>query len=121
MRQTSTSITSLSPNEVAALLKSDSIFLVDVREPNEFARERIVGAFLFPLSSFNPHAIPDDEVHDVVFCCGSGKRSLDAARRWLDSGRPAAGNLEGGLEAWKRAELPTSATPRQAERHGSAR
>ena len=97
------------PQDVRVLLKSDSIFLVDVREPAEFAGERIGGAFLFPLSTFNAHAIPDDELHEVVFCCGSGKRSLEAAQRWLASGRSSVGNLDGGLAAWKRANLPTIA------------
>jgi rhodanese-related sulfurtransferase len=100
---------------VTALLKSNSIFLVDVREPNEFGRERIAGAFLFPLSSFNVHAIPDDKVHEVVFCCGSGKRSLDAAQRWLSAGRSAGGNLDGGLAAWKLAELPVTSASVQRE------
>lgn len=48
------------PEQVLADLKAGNILLVDVREPAEFANERIHGALLHPLSTFEPKALPTD-------------------------------------------------------------
>ena len=50
-------IKNLDADDVARLLKEDAIVLIDVREPAEYAAERIHGALLFPLSTFDPHAL----------------------------------------------------------------
>ena len=47
----------LTPEEVARGLEDGQIILVDVREPNETALERIPGAVLVPLSSFDMEEI----------------------------------------------------------------
>ena len=70
----------LSPATVCEGLKANEIMLVDVREPNEFAFERIHGALLHPLSTFEPKAIPTAPGRKIVFQCGSGKRSRAALR-----------------------------------------
>ena len=41
-----------SPEQVDAALKAGEIILVDVREPGEYENERIPGALLLPLSTF---------------------------------------------------------------------
>lgn len=97
----------LSPAEVAAKLGSHSIVLVDVREPQEYAAERIHGALLFPLSTFDPAALPLPHGRDIVFQCGSGKRSATAIQLCQASGYPHAMHLKGGLQSWKAAGLPT--------------
>ena len=58
------------------------------REPEEYAAERISGALLYPLSTFDAATLPDDGPRRVVFHCGSGKRSLAAAERRLAAGQP---------------------------------
>ena len=85
--------------EVATLLRAGKLLLIDVREPAEFQAERIAGALLYPLSTFDAAALPEDGVRKVVFHCGSGKRSLTAAelvslrgsdtpRTWVAEWRP---------------------------------
>jgi len=81
--------------------------LIDVREPVEFDVERIPGALLFPLSSFDPPALPTDGSRRVAFHCGSGKRSLAAAEAWRDAGHADAAHMGGGITAWISAGLPT--------------
>ncbi|HWY94858.1 MAG TPA: rhodanese-like domain-containing protein [Steroidobacteraceae bacterium] len=102
----STPIETLSAADVARLLHAHKILLVDVREPLEYASERIQGALLFPLSTFDAAALPDDESRRIVFHCGTGKRSLAAAERRLASGHVNAAHLGGGLAAWKASGLP---------------
>jgi rhodanese-related sulfurtransferase len=97
-------IEDLSPDEVAARVKAGAV-LVDVREPAEFAAERIEGAQLFPLSSFDPMALPKDA--DVIFQCGTGKRSAMALMRAQQAGLRHTAHLAGGIQAWRAAGLPT--------------
>jgi rhodanese-related sulfurtransferase len=101
-----TPIETLNAADVARLLHAHKLLLVDVREPAEYASERIPGALLFPLSTFDAAALPDDESRRVVFHCGSGKRSLAAAERRLAAGQLNAAHMGGGLAAWKAAGLP---------------
>ena len=87
-------------------LSKGEILLVDVREPSEYAAERIPGAMLFPLSTFNPEMLPQEEARPVVLHCGSGKRSADALNRCRVAGVVIAGHVEGGIAAWKAAGGP---------------
>jgi rhodanese-related sulfurtransferase len=102
-------IQALDPKDVSRLLQAREILLVDVREPSEFAAERIAGALLYPLSTFDASQLPPDGPRRVVFHCGSGKRSLTAAERRLAAGAREAAHLGGGLLVWKAAGLPVIA------------
>ena len=97
----------LTAEEVAEGLKGGEIVLVDVREPNETAIERIPGAMLVPLSTFDPDDLPDPAGRTVVFTCASGIRSIKAAEIAQAAGRPFNAHLAGGIKAWKAAGLPT--------------
>ncbi len=96
----------LSPADVFARLKTNEIILIDVREPAEFANERIHGALLHPLSTFEPKAIPDGGTRRVVFQCGSGKRSRTALDALMTATGAEASHMAGGIGAWKAAGLP---------------
>jgi|SRR5690348_14175865 rhodanese-related sulfurtransferase len=100
------SLEELSPRQVAELLNGHEILLVDVREPDEYAAQRIAGALLFPLSTLDALALPPDGPRRVVFQCGSGKRSALAAQARFAAGAPRAAHLTGGIGAWKAAGLP---------------
>jgi len=88
------------------------VILVDVREPGEYAGERIFGAKLVPLSRFNPEEIRllEEKQSDkqVVLYCQSGNRSGKAARQLLDAGFTSATHLQGGILAWKQVGYPTA-------------
>ena len=96
----------LTPQEVAAGLAAGRILLIDVREHNETAMERIAGSVLQPLSRFAPDDIPDPQGRAVVFTCAVGIRSLRAAEAALAAGYPYAAHMAGGLKAWKVAGFP---------------
>lgn len=96
----------LAPQDVFESLKSEEIVLIDVREPAEFAFERIHGALLHPLSTFEPKAIPTDGTRKIVFQCGSGKRSRMALDRFMAETGADAAHLAGGIGAWKANGLP---------------
>ena len=106
MTKTHSPIETLEASEVSQLLQAGKILLIDVREPSEYASERIAGALLYPLSTFDASMLPDDGPRRVVFHCGSGKRSLTAAERRLGAGQTLVAHMGGGIAAWKAAGLP---------------
>lgn len=105
------------------LAKGDAAVL-DVREADEHARERLAEATLTPLSQFDPIAVhgqlkerlksltPAGAPARLVLLCRSGRRATEAAARLASSG-PFGGVqlcvLRGGLEGWKSAGLPVIA------------
>lgn len=97
--------------EVRAWVERGEAVIVDVREPDEHARERIPGARLVPLSRFDAAeaAAGARPGQRVVMQCRSGRRSLEAAQRaaGLSSRGLEVVSLAGGIEAWKKAGLPT--------------
>lgn len=94
------------PEQVLAELRAGDILLVDVREPAEFANERIHGALLHPLSTFEPKALPTDGRRRVIFQCGSGKRSRQALNAFMHETGVEAAHMAGGIAAWKTAGQP---------------
>jgi len=100
------SVRDLTVEEVARDLAAGTIVLVDVREPNETALERIPGSVLVPLSSFEPDEIPNPNGLPVVFSCRSGNRSVKASQIAQAAGLPYDAHLAGGILAWKAAGFP---------------
>ncbi len=96
----------MTPSAVHDALRRQEIVLIDVREPQEYITERIHGALLFPLTTFDARALPADG-RKVVLQCGSGKRSAAAVAKCIAAGVPVTTHLKGGILAWKHARLPT--------------
>jgi len=101
-------LTPLSPRDVAARLQSGRAVLVDIREPDEFAREHLPGAVSAPLSAFEQAHLDIGPGRDVVFMCRSGARTGAHCDRLAARIDGAAYVLEGGLNGWKAAELPVA-------------
>jgi rhodanese-related sulfurtransferase len=117
-------IPSISPREAAAATATTTAaaaddpanrpLIVDVREPNEFADERIEGSVLIPLSQFaERHAeLPKDR--PLLMQCHSGSRSSSATMFLLQRGWTDVRNLDGGIAAWMRDGLPVRTGPPEA-------
>ncbi len=99
--------------DVAAARKlvDQGAVLVDIREADEHARERVPGARHNPLSRLAAVEAPADKA--VIFHCRSGARTEANAQRLAGAAACQAYILEGGLEAWKKAGLPVAIDPRQ--------
>jgi rhodanese-related sulfurtransferase len=93
------------PQQVAELLASSEIQLIDVREPHEHTAGRIAGDKHIELVELRERAAEIDRDVPVVFYCRSGSRSAMAAQAFLAAGFDAH-NLDGGLLAWKGNGLP---------------
>ncbi|HEV2378012.1 MAG TPA: adenylyltransferase/sulfurtransferase MoeZ [Streptosporangiaceae bacterium] len=82
--------------------RGDDIFLVDVREPNEYEIVSIPGAVLIPKGEFLSGAalerLPQDK--RVVLHCKSGMRSAECLAVVKDAGFADAVHVGGGVLAW---------------------
>ena len=85
--------------------------LVDIREADEHARERVPGARNNPLSRLATIEAPVGKA--VIFHCRSGARTAANASRLAGVADCEAYIIEGGLEAWKKAGLPVAVDRRQ--------
>ena len=97
-------IRSIDPSEAKRLV-DDGALLIDVREPDEHARERIHGARLVPLSRFPATLVPQDGP-PVIFHCRSGSRTAAAVEQLAAATAGDGYMLRGGIAAWKAAGLP---------------
>jgi rhodanese-related sulfurtransferase len=96
-------IKTISPSEARQLIKSGAA-LIDIRSPDEHARERIAGALNVPLDRLSPQATPGDV---LIFHCRSGMRTGQAAPKLAEAaGARECYIVEGGLNAWAAADLP---------------
>src|SRR6185369_11404200 len=74
-------------------------FLLDVREPNEYAICNL-GAFLIPLNDLPRRLAELDPQRETVVHCRSGSRSAMAVEFLLANGFKDVKNLAGGILAW---------------------
>jgi rhodanese-related sulfurtransferase len=100
-------LTSLPAAEVAARIKAGKAVLVDIREPDEVAQERIAGSVVKPLSAFGAADLDVQPGRDVIYMCRSGARTGMNCVRLAASVPGEAFVLEGGLNGWKAEGLPT--------------
>lgn len=80
--------------------QADAPFLLDVREPAEFAEARVKGALLMPLGQVPTEwqTLPKDR--EIAVICRSGARSGRAVAFLKQQGLNAV-NVEGGMLAWQ--------------------
>ena len=101
--------------ERAKLLVDQGALLIDIREPDEHAREKIPGARNIPLARLDKLPPAPKAGQPVIFHCKSGMRTLSNAQRLTDrpGGAVDAYIIEGGLDAWKKSGLPVETDRRQ--------
>lgn len=85
--------------------------IIDVRTPAEFKTEHLKGAINIDIKSpdFQRKVLKKLKKDKIVFVyCRSGMRSLNAARILEKMDYKIVYNLEGGINAWKKANKPIS-------------
>ena len=102
----------IAPDALQQRLASGGMLLIDIREPDEYAREHIIGARLIPLNAIDAEDLTTEHGRAVCFTCRSGNRTAIAAARLLAKGFPESYALTGGLDGWKKAGLPVHCNPR---------
>lgn len=108
------SLPTISPAEAKRLVDAGAV-LIDVRERDEHARERIPGARNVALSGLEQAELEARPGQIVLFHCKSGMRTLgNAGKLAAKAGEGCdAYVVEGGLDAWRAAGLPVVADAKQ--------
>ena len=78
------------------------IFLLDVRNPQEYEICQIEGSHLIPLGDLMARVHELDSARDIVAHCRSGARSAKAIEMLQQAGFRKLRNLQGGILAWSR-------------------
>ncbi len=97
-------ITSVSASEFDKEIKADSVQLLDVRTPQEYADGHIDGAININVQSKDFQKLAEKELSKdstILVYCRSGRRSLEAAKILTNLGYRVI-NLKGGIIEWKK-------------------
>ncbi|MGQ7461209.1 rhodanese-like domain-containing protein [Streptococcus suis] len=87
----------LTAAELLGLLQTESVQLLDVRDPEEYSAGHIGGAINCPMDRIASFDGPVDQHYLLI--CKSGKRSK-LAREILSSKGFKANDIAGGMDAW---------------------
>lgn len=99
---------SLSSAGAVQLINRDKAVVIDVCEPEEFAKEHLKGAKNIPLNQLAdklPALVKNKEL-PLILVCASGARSNRAVALAKKLGYVNAQAMAGGHKAWKEANLP---------------
>lgn len=82
----------------------ESIYLLDVRTPEEHEHCRLANSTLIPLSDLAQRVkeVKPPEGAQIVAYCHHGVRSLAAAAFLIQAGFKNAASLAGGIDLWSR-------------------
>ena len=101
----------VSPAEAVQLMNREKGVLIDVSEPEEFAKGHAVGSRNIPLGQIEGHkSLPSNKALPLVLVCPTGARAGRAAGMLRKLGYDRAQVLAGGLKAWREANLPVEKT-----------
>ena len=102
---------SIGTNEAVRLINREKAVLIDVSEPEEFAKGHPNGARNVPISKLEgklegAKELPSNKALPLVVVCPTGSRASRAAGLLRKAGYEKAQSLAGGLGAWREANLP---------------
>lgn len=91
----------ISNEQLAEKIKDDSVVIIDVREPAEYAFGHIPGAISIPLGELEDriHELPKNKTIYVV--CRTGTRSGLAAQKLAKKGFTNVWNVVPGMSKWE--------------------
>jgi rhodanese-related sulfurtransferase len=102
-------VDTLTPAELADLLTTQELDLVDVRDHQDWVAGHIGGTRSVPLDDLraDPDVALPHRDRAIVFVCAKGIRSMTAAKLAERLGYEKLYSLDGGTNAWVKAGLPT--------------
>jgi sulfur-carrier protein adenylyltransferase/sulfurtransferase len=123
IRQIKERVSEIDPAEVQQGL-GNGVVLVDVREGEEYERERIPGAVHVPrgyLESRIEGAVRDRDAHVVLYCASGSRSALAADTLQQLLGYSNVESMTGGITLWKdrgyETEVPKTLTKEQRDRY----
>ncbi|MFA6467799.1 MAG: rhodanese-like domain-containing protein [Bacteroidota bacterium] len=114
-QQSATGSAVITAKETYTQLQNDSsVFLLDVRTPQEHFDTRINNAPVIPVQELEQRIHELDALKDrtIIVYCRSGNRSGVATKLLREHGFNAK-NMQGGIIKWKAEQLPTINGPKE--------
>lgn len=100
----------VSASRLLEMLRQDDAMpqLIDVREPHEWRSGHIAGAVNVPITQFGSRIaeVQLDPQRPIIAICRSAHRSIPAVRQLRKQGFNNVSQLQGGMLAWWKADLP---------------
>jgi rhodanese-related sulfurtransferase len=99
----------LTSGEAKGLLEKDkSVYVLDVRTPEEYRQARIAGAVLIPVNEIERRLGEIPKKRPVLVYCAVGSRSGKVAGYLAERGYREVYNMPDGLVGWYRNGFPIS-------------
>lgn len=93
----------ISSREAKTLLeKNKSIYLLDVRTPQEYSQARLAGSVLIPISDFERRVNEVPKNRPILVYCAVGSRSKPVANFLARRGNAEVYNMTDGIVGWYR-------------------
>jgi rhodanese-related sulfurtransferase len=98
----------LTPGALVQVINRGSPLVIDLSAIADFEKGHIAGSKNVTPSQFDPENKDLAKAKDlqIITVCRSGVTAAKAARRLVKAGFTNVATLAGGIEAWKRADLP---------------
>ena len=98
----------ISPTEAVQLINREKAVVIDVCSGDEYAAGHVSGARHVPLADLSARLgdVVKSKSTPVIMVCASGMRSKGALSIARNLGYEQVHSLQGGLKAWKEANLP---------------
>ena len=107
----------VSATEAVALRRYPNIAIIDLREKGEREKHGVIpGSLHAPYPNLQDEIGPGGMLHElavatgkrILFYCAFGERSAMAVQAAQDAGLTSACHIEGGFDAWKKAQGPVA-------------
>ena len=97
---------SVDVDTVHAVKDNAGVFLIDVREPDEYAAGHIPGITLIPMGEVAARLAELPRDKEIIITCRTGNRSGQVADLLREQGFTNVHNMSGGIVAWEEAGYP---------------
>ena len=100
----------ITPTEAVQCMNREKAVVIDVCSADEFAQGHIKGAVNVPLDELESRLdkAVKNKSNPVILVCAAGARSKRAQAMAQKLGYEKVHSLQGGLKAWKEANLPVA-------------
>ena len=107
IQQRLSQVKAVSPGEATRLLNHENAIMIDMRSDKDYRDGHIVNAVHVPDGKGEiPAALNKHHERPVIVYCQRGQQSTAVCNRLGKQGFESVYNLQGGVLAWQKAELP---------------
>jgi rhodanese-related sulfurtransferase len=107
IQQRLSQVKAVSPGEATRLLNHENAIMIDMRSDKDYREGHIVNAVNMPDSKGEvPATLNKYRERPVIVYCQRGQQSTAVCNRLSKQGFVSVYNLQGGVLAWQKAELP---------------